>query len=67
MGLKGLMGFCECKGCWKRMDFEMDTTLRMPDGKKKTKTMRICKNHAIEIVNAGKVQSVTVEDTIYFD
>ena len=67
MGLKGLMGFCECKGCWNRMDFEMESTLHYPDGKKKRKTMRICKGHALEIINLGKAQSVTVEDTINFD
>lgn len=66
MGIKGLIGFCECKGCWNRMDFEMDTIIHTPDGKKKIKTMRICKNHAIEIVKMGEVQSITVEDTINF-
>nr|DAE53261.1 MAG TPA: hypothetical protein [Caudoviricetes sp.] len=49
------------------MDFEMESTLRFPDGKKKRKTMRICKKHAIEIGRLGVVQSITVEDTINFD
>lgn len=67
MGIKGLMGFCECKGCWNRMDFEMESILHFPDGKKKRKTMRICKKHAIEIGRSGVVQSITVEDTISFN
>lgn len=64
MGIKGLLGFCECKGCRNRMKFEMDTILHMPDGSKKTKTMRICGNHAIEIAKHSELKSVTVEHTI---
>lgn len=64
MGIKGLLGFCECKGCKKRMKFEMDTILHLPDGSKKTETMRICGDHAIEIAQKGKIMSVTVEHTM---
>lgn len=67
MGIKGLLGFCECKGCKKRMDFEMDIIATLPDGKKIKKVRRFCKDHAMEAVKGGILKSVTIEDTINFD
>lgn len=42
----------------------MDTILHLPDGSKKTETMRICGDHAIEVAQKGKIMSVTVEHTM---
>lgn len=66
MGLKGLLGFCECKGCRNRMEYEMDIITRGSDGTKKVKTARICGKHAIEQMKMGELKSVTVENTINF-
>lgn len=67
MGLKGLLGLCECKGCKNSGDYEMDIIRHLADGKKLKKTMKICKTHAIEATKNGKVKSITFEDTINFD
>ena len=53
MSIKGLLGFCECKGCWNRRDFDMDIVAHFENGKKVTKTVRICEQHAIEAVKGG--------------
>lgn len=67
MGIKGFLGFCECKGCKNRMEFEMDTISHFSNGTKKKKTMRICRQHALEIAQKGKLKSVTLDHTIDFD
>lgn len=67
MGIKGFLGFCECKGCRNRMAFEMDTILHSSDGSKRKKTMRICMKHAVEIARQGELKSATIEHTIDFD
>ena len=67
MGIKGFFGFCECKGCKNRSDFEMDIVNHFSDGSKIKKTMKICKEHARDAVKGGEIKSVTFEDTINFD
>lgn len=62
MSIKGLLGFCECKGCWNRRDFDMDIVAHFENGKKVTKTVRICEQHAIEAVKGGTLKNVIFED-----
>lgn len=64
MSIKGLLGFCECKGCWNRRDFDMDIVAHFENGKKVTKTVRICEQHAIEAVKGGTLKNVIFEDNI---
>ena len=67
MTIKGLLGFCECKGCWNRMDYEMDIVAHFQNGKAVKKSVRICKQHAAEAAKGGELKSITVEGTIDFD
>lgn len=67
MTIKGLLGFCECKGCRNRMDYEMDIVAHFQNEKTVKKSVRICKQHAAEAVKGGELKSITVEDTIDFD
>lgn len=45
----------------------MDIVAHFQDGKTAKKSVRICKQHAMEAVKGGELKSVTVEDTIDFD
>ena len=67
MTIKGLLGFCECKGCRNRMDYEMDIVAHFQNGKTVKKSVRICKQYAAEAAKGGELKSITVEDTIDFD
>ena len=67
MTIKGLLGFCECKGCWNRMDYGMDIVAHFQNGKTVKKSVRICKQHAAEAAKGGELKSITVEGTIDFD
>ena len=66
MGIKGIFGLCECKGCKNKYDFEMDITVSSSDGKKSKKIMKICGKHVAEVVKGGKIKNMTYEDTINF-
>ncbi|MBA4700748.1 MAG: hypothetical protein H2212_15095 [Ruminococcus sp.] len=67
MGIKGILGFCECKGCHKRMQFEMDIIAHLSTGDKKVKTRRLCSEHAQEAMRGGELKSVTFEHTVDLD
>lgn len=67
MGIKGILGFCECKGCRKRMEYEMDIISYRSDGSKNIKTTRICGKHAAEQLSKANIKSVTFENTMHFN
>ncbi len=66
MSIKGLLGFCECKGCWNRRKFDMDIVAHFQNGKMITKTVRICEQHAIEAVKGVTLKNVTIEENADF-
>lgn len=67
MNLKGIFGFCEHKGCKKRVDFDVDIIAHFEDGTKKIRTVKMCKEHALQGVQGAELKSVTVENTINMD
>lgn len=62
MSIKSILGFCDCKGCWKRHVFNIE--LKVGTKKKKFK---LCEEHAKELMKCGKMKSVTYEETIDLD
>lgn len=64
MGIKGILGFCECKACKNRAEYDMDITVHSSNGLKKTKTVRICGKCAMEQLKNAELKSVTVEHII---
>ncbi|MDD3404584.1 MAG: hypothetical protein PHQ72_14730 [Hespellia sp.] len=59
--LKGLIGLCECKGCKNRHVFELEAKCETLKGKKKKHKMRICKEHAAELLRNAKITNVMLE------
>lgn len=62
MNIKSILGFCSCKGCKCRYDFEIE----LKAGGKKQRA-RLCEEHAREFMKCGKLKSVTFEETINLD
>lgn len=54
MKIKGLLGFCECKGCKKLAGYKMDVVLEAGGEIKRKKSLKICKEHALEQIQKVK-------------
>lgn len=60
MRIKGLLGFCECKGCRSRAEYDMDIIIESDGVRKKIKTVKICGKHAADQLRGAKLKSITV-------
>lgn len=60
MKIKSLFGFCSCKACKNRWNYEI--TVTMKNGK--NKPYRLCDKHIKELLAHSKINSITLEQTI---
>lgn len=56
MRLKGMLGFCECKGCRSKYVFNIE----LRKGKKREKR-KVCRKHMAEIIKATMNGWVTIK------
>lgn len=61
MKIKEVFGYCACEGCKNKYDIVAE----VKDGKKE-KRVRICCDHAEELINAASRRTATVEHRIEF-
>lgn len=65
--LKSILGFCQCKGCRKRYDCEVELTFHVKGGGTRTQNLRLCIEHAKELCQGGEIKSLTYHETIDFE
>lgn len=63
MRIKSILGFCSCKGCKNRYDYEVE--VKNKRGKKLRS--RLCMKCAAELIVQSKIKSATLQQTVNFD
>jgi hypothetical protein len=58
--LKGILGYCQSKGCWNKSDFDVD----IPSIKVKR---HLCETHTKKLADSGTLKSITYQKTIDLD
>lgn len=67
MNIRSILGKCVYKGCKEKYAFTAEMNITLKNGKTIKKKFKLCEIHSKELLEKGKLKSVTYEENVEND